>query len=149
MSDAPTVVPPTTPAEVVDENPRLVMNPDPAATQACAAPDLQIRVAVRTAGSTAACSLGARIGAASAGHDVLNFASCAHGNRVGIWRCRDHFDRLALPAAARIDTALDDHCPELIAACAARDAGQVWATTPGAICAHVAVQASLHPEHFA
>jgi allantoinase len=32
---------------------------------------------------------------------------------------------------------------------AARDAGQVWATTPGAICAHVAEQASLHPEHFA
>ncbi|MBL8302510.1 MAG: polysaccharide deacetylase family protein, partial [Ideonella sp.] len=43
-----------------------------------------------------------------------------YGNRVGVWRCLELFDELALPAGALINTALFDHCPEVVAACVAR-----------------------------
>ena len=99
---------------------------------------------------------------------VLNFSWREYGNRVGAWRCLELFDSLGLPAAALINTALYDHCPELVAACVARgdelvghghtnaerqaaldeagarDRGDVWMTTPGAIFRH-AVQASKLP----
>jgi peptidoglycan/xylan/chitin deacetylase (PgdA/CDA1 family) len=52
--------------------------------------------------------------------DVLNHAWREYGNRVGAWRCLELFDQLALPAAALVNTALYDHCPELVAACVAR-----------------------------
>ena len=52
--------------------------------------------------------------------DVLNNSWREYGNRVGAWRCLDLFDRLGLPAAALINTALYDHCPELVQACVAR-----------------------------
>ena len=64
--------------------------------------------------------LGAGIGPASPQPDVLNYSWREYGNRVGAWRCLDLFDSLCLPAAALINTALYDHCPELIAACVAR-----------------------------
>lgn len=64
--------------------------------------------------------LGANLGPASPQPDVLNFAWREYGNRVGAWRCLELFDELALPAGALINTALYDHCPELIAACVAR-----------------------------
>jgi hypothetical protein len=64
--------------------------------------------------------LGAMIGPASPQPDVLNYAWREYGNRVGAWRCLELFDRLGLPAAALINTALYDHCPELVAACVAR-----------------------------
>lgn len=64
--------------------------------------------------------LGAGIGPASPEPDVLNFSWREYGNRVGAWRCLELFDRLALPAAAIVNTALYDHAPELMAACAAR-----------------------------
>ncbi len=64
--------------------------------------------------------LGAGIGPASPQPDVLNHAWREYGNRVGAWRCLELFDRLALPTAALINTALYDHCPELVAACVAR-----------------------------
>ena len=64
--------------------------------------------------------LGAGIGPASPQPDVLNHAWREYGNRVGAWRCLELFDQLALPAAALINTALYDHCPELVAACVAR-----------------------------
>jgi allantoinase len=67
--------------------------------------------------------LGAAIGPPSPdprSPDVLNHSWREYGNRVGAWRCLDLFDRLALPAAALINTALYDHCPELVAACVAR-----------------------------
>jgi allantoinase len=51
---------------------------------------------------------------------VLNYSWREYGNRVGAWRCLDLFDELALPAAALVNTALYDHCPELVAACVAR-----------------------------
>ncbi len=64
--------------------------------------------------------LGAAIGPVSPQPDVLNYSWREYGNRVGAWRCLDLFDSLCLPAAALINTALYDHCPELIAACVAR-----------------------------
>ncbi len=64
--------------------------------------------------------LGAAIGPASPQPDVLNYSWREYGNRVGAWRCLELFDALGLPAAALINTALYDHCPELVAACVAR-----------------------------
>ncbi|MEJ8826247.1 polysaccharide deacetylase family protein [Variovorax humicola] len=65
--------------------------------------------------------LGARIGPTSAREpDVLNHGWREYGNRVGAWRCLELFDQLALPTGALINTALYDHCPELVAACVAR-----------------------------
>lgn len=64
--------------------------------------------------------LGARIGPASPEPDVLNYSWREYGNRVGAWRCLELFDQLALPAGCILNTALYDHCPELLKACAAR-----------------------------
>ncbi|MFN7882928.1 MAG: polysaccharide deacetylase family protein, partial [bacterium] len=64
--------------------------------------------------------LGAMIGPASPQPDVLNYSWREYGNRVGAWRCLELFDQLQLPAAALINTALYDHCSELVAACVAR-----------------------------
>jgi peptidoglycan/xylan/chitin deacetylase (PgdA/CDA1 family) len=64
--------------------------------------------------------LGAALGPVSPQPDVLNYSWREYGNRVGAWRCLELFDRLGLPAAALINTALYDHCPELVAACKAR-----------------------------
>lgn len=60
--------------------------------------------------------LGANIGPVSPQPDVLNYAWREYGNRVGAWRCLELFEQLGLPAAALINTALYDHCPELIQA---------------------------------
>jgi len=64
--------------------------------------------------------LGARIGPASPEPDVLNHTWREYGNRVGAWRCLELFDALALPTGALVNTALYDHCPELVQACVAR-----------------------------
>jgi len=64
--------------------------------------------------------LGANLGPASPQPDVLNYAWREYGNRVGAWRCLELFDALGLPTGTLINTALYDHCPELIAAFAAR-----------------------------
>ena len=64
--------------------------------------------------------LGAGIGPASPQPDVLNYSWREYGNRVGAWRCLDLFDSLGLPTAALINTALYDHCPDLVAAFVAR-----------------------------
>lgn len=64
--------------------------------------------------------MGANLGPASPQPDVLNYSWREYGNRVGAWRCLELFDDLALPSAALINTALYDHCPELVAACVAR-----------------------------
>src|SRR5450631_2240575 len=64
--------------------------------------------------------LGARIAPASPEPDVLNHAWREYGNRVGVWRCLELFDELALPVGALINTALYDHCPEVVDAFAAR-----------------------------
>ena len=64
--------------------------------------------------------LGAGIGPVSPQPDVLNYSWREYGNRVGVWRCLELFDELALPTGALINTALYDHCPEVIEAFAAR-----------------------------
>jgi len=64
--------------------------------------------------------LGAAIGPASPQPDVLNYAWREYGNRVGAWRCLELFDALCLPAATILNTALYDHCPELLQACVER-----------------------------
>ena len=64
--------------------------------------------------------LGASIGPANPQPDVLNYSWREYGNRVGAWRCLSLFDSLGLPAASLINTALYEHCPELVAACVAR-----------------------------
>jgi allantoinase len=64
--------------------------------------------------------MGAAIGPTSPQPDVLNYSWREYGNRVGAWRCLELFDQLGMPAAALINTALYEHCPELIAACVKR-----------------------------
>ena len=64
--------------------------------------------------------LGAALGPKSPEPDVLNYSWRDYGNRVGVWRCLELFDQLKLPAAAIINTALYDYCPEVIAACVKR-----------------------------
>lgn len=58
--------------------------------------------------------LGARLGPPSPEPDVLNYSWREYGNRVGFWRCLELFDSLGLPTGAIINTALYDHCPEVI-----------------------------------
>lgn len=64
--------------------------------------------------------LGAAIGPVSPQPDVLNYSWREYGNRVGAWRCLDLLNELQWRAAWLVNTALYDHCPELLAACAAR-----------------------------
>lgn len=60
--------------------------------------------------------LGPTIGPVMPEPDVLNYAWREYALRVGAWRCLDLFDGLAVPTAAIINTALYDHCPELVEA---------------------------------
>ena len=64
--------------------------------------------------------LGAALGPKSPEPDVLNFSWRDYGNRVGVWRCLDLFTELKVPAAALVNTALYDYCPEVIEACVKR-----------------------------
>jgi peptidoglycan/xylan/chitin deacetylase (PgdA/CDA1 family) len=64
--------------------------------------------------------LGAALGPRNPEPDVLNYSWRDYGNRVGAWRCLELFDELKLPAAALINTALYDYCPELVEACVKR-----------------------------
>lgn len=48
--------------------------------------------------------------------DVLNYAWRDYGNRVGVWRMLELFDRLDLPASVLINTEIYDYCPEVVAA---------------------------------
>jgi allantoinase len=66
--------------------------------------------------------MGAAIGPLSPQPDVLNYSWREYGNRVGAWRCLDLFQQLNMPFAALINTALYDHCPELVQACVAQGA---------------------------
>lgn len=66
--------------------------------------------------------MGSSIGPLSPQPDVLNYSWREYGNRVGAWRCLDLFQQLNTPFAALINTALYDHCPELVQACVAQGA---------------------------
>jgi len=60
--------------------------------------------------------LGAKLGPAGHEPDVLNYSWRDYGNRVGAWRCLELFEALRMPVAVIANTALYDHCPELLAA---------------------------------
>lgn len=64
--------------------------------------------------------MGAKLGASFGEPDILNYSWREYGNRVGAWRCLDLFDSLNLPTGVIANTAILDHCPELIEACVAR-----------------------------
>src|SRR5258706_957232 len=64
--------------------------------------------------------LGAKLVPPAAGVDVLNHSWREYGNRVGAWRCLALFADLKLPVDAIGNTALYDHCPELVAPFVAR-----------------------------
>lgn len=64
--------------------------------------------------------LGACLGPVSPQPDVLNYSWREYGNRVGAWRCLELFDSLGLPPAVLLNTALYDHCPQLVQAHAQR-----------------------------
>ncbi len=60
--------------------------------------------------------LGAKLGAAFNEPDVLNYSWREYGNRVGAWRCLELFDQLEMPTGLIANTALYDHCPDLLRA---------------------------------
>jgi allantoinase len=64
--------------------------------------------------------LGAALAPPQPQPDVLNYGWREYGNRVGGWRLLDLLDELRLPCAALVNTALLDHCPDLVRAFAAR-----------------------------
>jgi allantoinase len=52
--------------------------------------------------------------------DVVNYSWRDYGNRVGVWRLLELFDALALPVSLFVNTAIYDHCPEVVEAFRAR-----------------------------
>lgn len=46
--------------------------------------------------------------------DARTFAWRDYGNRVGVWRLYELLDELGLPACHLVNTAIFDHCPEVI-----------------------------------
>ena len=52
--------------------------------------------------------------------DVLNYSWRDYGNRVGAWRLLALFDELKLPVTLLLNSAIYEHCPELVAAFRAR-----------------------------
>jgi len=52
--------------------------------------------------------------------DVLNHSWRDYGNRVGAWRLLALFEQLQLPVSVLVNSAIYDHCPELVAAFRAR-----------------------------
>jgi peptidoglycan/xylan/chitin deacetylase (PgdA/CDA1 family) len=60
--------------------------------------------------------LGAQLVPPFAEPDVLNYSWRDYGNRVGAWRMLELFEALSFPASVLVNSALYDHCPELVAA---------------------------------
>jgi peptidoglycan/xylan/chitin deacetylase (PgdA/CDA1 family) len=48
--------------------------------------------------------------------NTYNWAWREYGNRVGVWRLLELFDRLRLPISLLLNSAVYDHCPEVVAA---------------------------------
>jgi allantoinase len=46
--------------------------------------------------------------------DVLNYAWRDYGNRVGVWRMLEEFQRLELPVAVLVNSTIYDYCPEVM-----------------------------------
>jgi peptidoglycan/xylan/chitin deacetylase (PgdA/CDA1 family) len=58
--------------------------------------------------------LGAELAPSLGQPDVLNYAWREYGNRVGVWRLLDLFGSLDLPASVIVNSAIYDHCPEVM-----------------------------------
>lgn len=52
--------------------------------------------------------------------NTYNWAWREYGNRVGVWRMLETFDRLALPISLLLNSEVYEHCPEVVAAFRAR-----------------------------
>jgi peptidoglycan/xylan/chitin deacetylase (PgdA/CDA1 family) len=48
--------------------------------------------------------------------NTYNWAWREYGNRVGVWRLLDLFDRLELPVSLLLNSSVYDHCPQVVAA---------------------------------
>lgn len=48
--------------------------------------------------------------------NTYNWAWREYGNRVGVWRLLELFDALRLPVSLLLNSAVYDHCPEVVAA---------------------------------
>src|SRR5262245_3894287 len=48
--------------------------------------------------------------------NTYNWAWREYGNRVGVWRLLELFDRLSLPVSLLLNSAVYDHCPEVVTA---------------------------------
>ncbi len=64
---------------------------------------------------------GAQLAPAKTQPDVMNYAWRDYGNRIGVWRLFDLFDRLELRTTALLNADVLDQCPGLAEAC--RDRG--------------------------
>lgn len=64
--------------------------------------------------------LGAELAPGGPQPDVLNYAWRDYGNRVGVWRMIELFDRLALPASVLVNSSIYAYCPEVMDAFRAR-----------------------------
>jgi peptidoglycan/xylan/chitin deacetylase (PgdA/CDA1 family) len=77
------------------------------------------RLAVYVAVNIEQFSYGEGKGAAIAPPDQANshsiFSWRDYGNRVGIWRLFELFDALAIPIEAQLNTAVYEHCPDIVA----------------------------------
>lgn len=73
--------------------------------------------------------LGAELAPSQTQPDVMNYAWRDYGNRVGVWRLFDLFDRLQLRTTALLNADVLDRCPGLAEAC--RDRGDEIAAHGG------------------
>lgn len=64
--------------------------------------------------------LGAELSYGGPQPDILNFAWRDYGNRVGVWRMIELFDRLRMPCTALVNSYMYDVAPEVVAAFRAR-----------------------------
>ena len=79
---------------------------------------------------------GAVLAASNPQPDVLNYAWRDYGNRVGIWRMLDLFDRLELPAVALLNASICEYAPQIVQAFQSRgdeivSHGHTNSTQPG------------------
>ncbi|WP_308813834.1 polysaccharide deacetylase family protein [Sphingomonas sp. GV3] len=83
--------------------------------------------------------LGAELAPSQTEPDVMNYAWRDYGNRVGVWRLFDLFDRLNLRTTALLNADVLDRCPGLAEAC--RDRGDEIAAHGGS---NAAAQGRMH-----
>ncbi|WP_210358720.1 polysaccharide deacetylase family protein [Sphingomonas beigongshangi] len=83
--------------------------------------------------------LGAELAPSQTEPDVMNYAWRDYGNRVGVWRLFDLFDRLDLRTTALLNADVLDRCPGLAEAC--RDRGDEIAAHGGS---NAAAQGRMH-----